>query len=89
MANTKQATKYLRQTERRTASNRIIKSRLKTLQRKAESASANGDTAAFDVVARDFISASDKAVKSGVIHKNKADRSKARVSRLKQQLAQG
>ncbi|MGJ3241595.1 MAG: 30S ribosomal protein S20 [Opitutales bacterium] len=87
MANTKQALKYIRSSERKTAQNRIIKSRLKTLQRKVESAFSGGDADALTHVATAYTSASDKAVKKGVIHKNKADRVKARVARMKQHLA--
>jgi small subunit ribosomal protein S20 len=75
MANTKSAAKRARQTLRRTQRNRTVGSRLRTLHRKVGAkAEANS--------VRELISAIDKAVKSGTIHRNAANRRKARLNRL-------
>jgi small subunit ribosomal protein S20 len=75
MANTKSAAKRARQSSRRTLRNRSVLSRLRTMQRKN---SAKTDSAQV----RELISAIDKAVKRGTIHRNAANRRKARLNRL-------
>jgi len=82
MANTKSALKYVRKTETRTLRNRAIKSRLKTLAKKVDVASAAGDKDALSTAARNYISALDKAGKSGLVHANKIARHKARCAQL-------
>ena len=76
MANTKQAQKYIRQTETRTERNRNESSRLKTLAKKARTAEGEEGTK----IAREYASALDKAAKRGVIHPNKAARQKLAVA---------
>ena len=75
MANTKSAAKRARQTSRRTLRNRSAISRLRTMHRKI------GATVEAAQV-RELISAIDKAVKGGTIHRNAAKRRKARLHRL-------
>jgi len=83
MANTKSALKYVRKTEKRTLRNRQIKSRLKTLAKKVEAAaSASDDKAVLEPAVRQYVSALDKAGKSGLVHSNKIARQKARCARL-------
>ncbi|MEO0508256.1 MAG: 30S ribosomal protein S20 [Verrucomicrobiota bacterium] len=82
MANTKSALKYVRKTEGRTLRNRQIKSRLKTLAKKVEAAAVAGDKDALASVSRLYISALDKAGKSGLVHANKIARHKARCASL-------
>lgn len=82
MANTKSAIKNMRKAERRTLQNRAIKSRLRTLARsllrlEAEDGSAEEKKA----TAIRYVSALDKAAKSGTVHKNFARRHKARYSK--------
>ena len=84
MANTKSAIKAARKTTRLTARNKIVKTRLKTLHKKFETAAKSGDAAAAKSAAADYASAMDKAAKSGVVHKNAAARAKARVSKYAQ-----
>ena len=72
MPNIKAAIKWQRQTERRTLRNLDLKTRLKTLFKKAKS---NPEQAA--AVEAQF----DKAARKGVIHPNKAARKKARLAR--------
>jgi len=82
MANTKSALKYIRKTEGRTLRNRQVKSRLKTLAKKLEAASASADKAAILDASREYISALDKAGKAGLVHPNKVARHKARCAAL-------
>lgn len=69
MANTRSAAKRARQTAKRTIRNRSALGRLRTLQKKG----------AADV--RALISEIDRAAKRGIIHKNAADRRKARLKK--------
>ncbi len=73
MANLKSSQKDVRRIHRRTVANRAVKSRLRTLRKKAI-----GEAPAEDKSA--YASALDKAVKSGVVHANKADREKAKMA---------
>lgn len=79
MANTPSAKKATRKIERRTAINRMRRSRLRTIVRKIEEAIASGDqaiaTEAFKAAQPELMRAAQK----GVIHKNTASR---KVSRL-------
>lgn len=76
MANTKSAGKRARQTAVRTLRNRRVIGRLRRMQKKM-SGEATGST----VGVRDMISAIDKAAKLGIIHKNAANRRKARLKK--------
>ena len=69
MANTKSAAKRARQTAGRTLRNRRVLSRLRNLQKKG----------AGEI--RTLISEIDKAAKRGIIHKNTANRRKARLKK--------
>lgn len=82
MANTKSALKYIRKTQARELRNRQVKSRLKTLSKKVQSTSAAGDKEALAAAAKDYISALDKAGKTGLVHPNKIARHKARCAQL-------
>ena len=72
MPNIKAAIKWQRQTERRTLRNLSLKSRLKTIFKKAK---ANPEQASS--VQAQF----DKAARKGIIHPNKAARKTARLAR--------
>ncbi|PTX91728.1 30S ribosomal protein S20 [Opitutus sp. ER46] len=81
MANTKSAIKAARKAQRLTTRNRTVKTNLKTLRKKfAEAVKAN-DKAAAKLTGAAFISAMDKATKSGVVHKNAVARAKASVAK--------
>ena len=82
MANSKSALKYIRKTETRTLQNRQVKSRLKTLSKKVDSAASEGDKDALASASRQYISALDKAGKAGLVHANKIARHKARCANL-------
>lgn len=81
MANTKSAIKAARKSERFATRNQALKTRLKTLHKKLEAASKGTDAAATKAAAGAYISAMDKATKSGVVHKNAAARAKARTAK--------
>jgi small subunit ribosomal protein S20 len=80
MANHFSALKRARQTETRSSRNRTSKSRLRTeLRRLRESLDAGDKTKAGETF-RSTVSAIDKAIQKGVIHKNTAARYKSRLS---------
>jgi small subunit ribosomal protein S20 len=67
----------MRQNQRRNLQNRSVKARLKTLTKRLRSSAAAEGTALL----RECHSALDKAASQGVIHKNTANRKKARLAR--------
>ncbi len=73
MPNIKAAVKWVRQSDKRALRNRDIKTRLKTLFKKAKSGS---DASLIPLVESQF----DKAAQKGVIHPNKAARKKSRLA---------
>ena len=74
MANLKSSKKDIRRIARRTERNTATRSRLKTLRKKAIGEASDADKSAY-------ASAVDKAVKAGVMHKNKASREKSKIAR--------
>jgi small subunit ribosomal protein S20 len=76
MANTKSAAKRSRQSLARATHNRSVQTRLRTLQKRVRGA-AKPDAEQI----RSLISALDKAAKRGIIHRNAADRRKARLNK--------
>jgi len=76
MANTKSAAKRSRQSLTRANQNRGVRTRLRTLQKRV-GAATKPDAEQI----RGLISALDKAAKRGIIHRNAADRRKARLNR--------
>jgi small subunit ribosomal protein S20 len=72
--NIKAAEKWMRQTDKRSKRNLDVKTRLKTVYKKA-AASADADGA--QAVESQF----DKAAQKGIIHPNKAARKKSRLAR--------
>ncbi|MGF1484714.1 MAG: 30S ribosomal protein S20 [Opitutales bacterium] len=80
MANTKASKKDIRRITRRTAHNLGIKTRLKTLRKKAlfaDDASAEEKQTQVN----EYAAALDKAAKTGLIHPNKANRQKSRAAK--------
>ena len=80
MANHFSALKRARQTEKRTARNRSNTSRLRSQLRQLRESLAKGDKPAAEQVYRETVSALDKAIQKGVIHKNTASRYKSRLA---------
>ncbi len=79
MPNIKSAIKRVKVTEKKNLRNRMIKSATRTTVKKFEAAVAagNADVAALSVAA----GAVDRAVAKGVMHKNAANRKKARLAK--------
>ena len=80
MANIKSAEKRARQTIKRTARNKSIKTRVKTARKSVTAALASGDKAQISLKLSSFAATADKAANSGVIHKNTANRLKSRAA---------
>lgn len=76
----KSVLKNIRQTERRTAVNRMNRTRVRTAMRQIRSAIASGDAAAATKLAPAAFSAIDKAIQKGTLHRNTANRYKSRLS---------
>ena len=79
MAHSRSALKRWRQSLKRRASNRSVKSRTRTLLTKAISL-IDSDIASAESAVRDAISALDRAAQKGVIHVNAAARGKSRAA---------
>ena len=75
MPNIKAAEKWVRQSDKRALRNRDVKTRLKTLFKKAK---ASGETP-LAAVESQF----DKAAQKGIIHPNKAARKKSRLAKAR------
>ena len=87
MPNIKSAIKRVKVSEKKNLRNRIVKSKVKTAIKKfdAELAASPATAGAqYSVTA----SAIDKAVAKGIIHKNTANRKKARLAKLLNKAAQ-
>lgn len=81
MANKKSAEKRARQTEKRTFENRRVTSAIKTQIKKLRTDIAEGKTEESKASLRVASSMLDKAVKTGRIHRNQANRQKSRLGR--------
>jgi small subunit ribosomal protein S20 len=80
MANHVSALKRARQTEKRTAVNRSNRSGFRSSLRALREAIAKGDAKAAGEQYKATVSAIDKSVQKGVIHKNTASRYKSRLN---------
>jgi small subunit ribosomal protein S20 len=81
MANTHSAIKAARKAIRLTTRNKGVKTRLKTLHKALSAAVKSADAAAAKKAGIAYVSAMDRAVKSGVVHKNAAGRAKAHAAK--------
>ncbi|GGJ14196.1 30S ribosomal protein S20 [Alicyclobacillus cellulosilyticus] len=81
MPNIQSAKKRVRVTARRTLRNTSLRSALKTTLKKFEAAMAQNDLEKARLALRIATRALDKAVTKGIIHKNKANRKKSRLTR--------
>ena len=81
MANTKSALKRIRQTATRTARNRAVTSKLKTLRKKVAAAVETSDKEAAAAAYNTFSSAVDKAAKVGTIPANRAANYKSKAAK--------
>ncbi|AKN33636.1 30S ribosomal protein S20 [Clostridium carboxidivorans P7] len=80
MANIKSAKKRIKVIETKTLRNRMIKSALKTAIKKFEVAITSGNAEEAKTTFVGAVKALDMAASKGVVHKNKAARSKSRLS---------
>jgi small subunit ribosomal protein S20 len=80
MANHFSALKRARQTTKRTATNRANTSQLRSALRELRETMSRGDKTAAETTYRATVSALDKAIQKGVLHKNTAARYKSRLS---------
>ena len=80
MANHVSSLKRARQTERKTAVNRANKSRIRGSLRLLREALQKGDAKAVAEQYRATVSALDKSVQKGNLHKNTASRYKSRLN---------
>lgn len=71
--------KQIRQNEKRRARNRQVRSRTRTILKKANMLIAEGEKDEAAEAVREAISALDKAAQKGVIHPNSAARRKSRL----------
>ncbi len=79
MAHSSSALKRIRQTKRRTLRNKMVRSRVKTLIKKARHYITEGDLDNARVAVGDAISALDRAAERGILHRNNAARRKSRL----------
>ncbi len=80
MANSPQAKKRARQTQRRTEVNKARRSRIRTFLRKVEEAITSGDQAAAAIALKSAQPEIMRGVTKGVMHKNTASRKMSRLS---------
>jgi small subunit ribosomal protein S20 len=80
MANHVSALKRVRQTIKKTEVNRNNRSRVRGALRKMREAVAAGNKESAEKTFRETVSALDKAIQKGVLHKNTAGRYKSRLA---------
>ncbi|HEX8313212.1 MAG TPA: 30S ribosomal protein S20 [Chthoniobacteraceae bacterium] len=81
MANTKSAAKRARQTERKTLDNRRALTAVKNQLKNVRAAITSGGKETAHAAAKQFVSTIDKAVKTGRVHRNAADRHKSALGK--------
>ncbi len=80
MANTAQAKKRARQTEKQRQHNAGLRSAFRTAVKKVLKAVEAGDKAAAQALYQESVSVIDRIADKGIFHKNKAARHKSRLS---------
>lgn len=80
MANIASAKKRAKQAEKHRAHNASARSRLRTFIKKVILAADSGDLEAARAAFREAVPVIDSSVNKGLIHRNKADRSKSRLN---------
>lgn len=81
MANIKSALKRARQTKVRTAKNKSVLNKVRTLRKKVAACAQQGDLAAAQVAYNEFSSAVDKAAKRRIVPANTASNYKQKASK--------
>lgn len=87
MANIKSAKKRILVIETKTLRNKMLKSKVKTLIKKVETAVAAKDKAAASVALKEAVVTIDKAAAKGLFHKNTAARKVSRLTKAVNALA--
>jgi small subunit ribosomal protein S20 len=87
MPNIKSAKKRMRSSEKQRIGNMTVKTKVKTVRRKAREALTTGVAETSEQAVREYSSVLDKAVKRGVIKKNTAIRRKKRAVAALRKLA--
>ncbi|MCK5121063.1 MAG: 30S ribosomal protein S20 [Methylococcales bacterium] len=87
MANTAQAKKRARQAEKSRIRNAGQRSNMRTFIKKVIAAVDSGDKASAQEAFKTVVSVLDSAVTKGLIHKNKAARSKSRLNSKVREIA--
>ena len=80
MANTKQAAKRAKQSQKRRGANVSLRTTLRTAIKKVQKAIEGGDAAGAEAALRAETSTLDRIARKGIIHKNKAARHKSRLA---------
>ena len=80
MANSPQARKRARQTEKRRKHNASLRSMVRTYLKRVVNAIAKGDAEAAKAAYAEAVPVVDRMADKGIIHKNKAARHKSRLS---------
>jgi small subunit ribosomal protein S20 len=80
MANTKQAAKRAKQSNRHRAANQSLRTTLRSAIKKIQKAIATGDAKAAEAAFRTEQSTIDHIAEKRIIHKNKAARHKSRLA---------
>lgn len=88
MANTQSAIKRIRSSERKRRINQVHRSRARTYVKRARQLITSGNLEEAEAMAHQAASALDKAAQKGIIHKNKAARSKSRLMKQLNQAKQ-
>ena len=81
MANSKQAEKRIRQTNRQTAVNRMRVSRYRTYVKKVESALEAGDKSSAQTALKEAQPIMHGAVTKGIMHRNTVNRKLSRLAK--------
>ena len=81
MANIKSAKKRVSITARKTAQNRMVKSRMRTIIKKVDALTADGEATAAQAAYKDAQKSIDQATAKGLLHKKTAARRKSRLAR--------
>ena len=79
MANTQSAIKRIRRSERRRRINQVHRSRARTYVKRTRALIVAGQIEEAEAAALQAVRSLDKAAERGIIHKNKAARSKSRL----------
>jgi small subunit ribosomal protein S20 len=80
VANSPQAKKRARQSEKRRTHNSSLRSLVRTVIKKVNAAIGSGDAAAAKSAYDDAVPVIDRLADKGIIHKNKAARHKSRLN---------